>query len=796
MFGTSLRLARTLPSRASALVRPHVLSLHRSVVVASFARSLTTTPSSGYAQIASGRVGGRVSTSGSRAVYDDTPVAIEDDSAEVDADPEQRPAATFASIKDTLHAPIFKAITQRPFKYETMSEVQEAVLALLPRLSNPPLPTTSQDGASESIEQAQDLLVRAKTGTGKTLAFLIPALEGRLRQLEAYKVQWERDNPDAPKAQAERALNKYAKSSVGALILSPTRELATQIATEASALMSHLPDMGVRLFVGGASKSLQYRDWVRSSSNDIVVATPGRILDFLSSEENVRAPLSAARMLILDEADTLLDMGFADALADITGYLPDIAQRQTFLFSATVSKQIREVARKSMKQDHVFVDTVKASDIDTHLHIPQYYTVLPDPKSQLIHVLRLLAHDQLLHARKAAANGGEQGGKAVIFLPTTRMTQMFSLVLQAMKAHFPWARDTHIVEIHSKKDQNQRTRASDSFRKNKTGYSILVTSDVSARGVDYPGVTRVIQIGVPGSRDLYIHRVGRTGRAGKEGRGDIVLLPWEGKYVSSQLRDIPMQHFSVEDGEKALNEAAEEWDQDPPETRVTAEAESRGGFTKRTSKSIRDRRVGFVRAPQMSSPVAPRLESLEDSLRTSVLPSLDEEAVRDAFASMLGYYAPRSSDLRVTKSEIVQGLKDWATGSMGLEQEPYVSSMFLAKIGMNDRGSSRNNSSGRFGGSRDNGGSRGGRPSSFDGYRSQRDSRPMDSRINSAGKYASKKNPPRAPRDGGYKPRAFGSESSYGSSKPSFGYGGSSSPYDNDRGDRRNNRRSSPSSRY
>ncbi|SCV69633.1 BQ2448_2653 [Microbotryum intermedium] len=790
MFGTSLRLARALPSRVNALSRPHVLCLHRPIVVASFARSLTTTTPSHYAKLASRKEGGRASTFDSRAVYDDTTTRIEDDSVEVDADAEQRPAATFASIKDSLHAPIYKAITQRPFKYETMSEVQQAVLALLPRLSNPPVPTTPKGGALESIEQAQDLLVRAKTGTGKTLAFLIPALEGRLRQLEAYKAQWKLDNPDAPKTQAERALTKFAKSSVGALILSPTRELATQIATEASALTSHLPDMGVRLFVGGASKSLQYRDWVRSSSNDIVVATPGRILDFLSSEENIRAPLSSARMLILDEADTLLDMGFADALADITEHLPDISQRQTFLFSATVSKQIREIARKSMKQDHVFVDTVKASDIDTHLHIPQYYTVLPDPESQLIHILRLLAHDQLLHARTAAANGGENGGKAVIFLPTTRMTQMFSLVLQAMKAHFPWARDTHIVEIHSKKDQNQRTRASDSFRKNKTGYSILVTSDVSARGVDYPGVTRVIQVGIPGSRDLYIHRVGRTGRAGKEGRGDIVLLPWEGKYVSSQLRDIPMQHLSVEDGEKALNEAAEEWDQDPAETQLTAEADTRGGFARRTSKSIRDRRVGSARAVQMSSPVTPRLESLEDSLRTSVLPSLDEEAIRETFASMLGYYAPKSSDLRVTKSEIVQGLKDWATGSMGLEEEPYVSSMFLAKIGMSDRGDSRRRSSGGYGGSRDSGASPGGRPSSFDSYRGNRDARPMDSRINSVGKYANKRNTAR----GDYKPRSFDSESSYGS-KPSFGYGGASSPYDNDRGDRRDKRRSS-SSRY
>ena len=264
-----------------------------------------------------------------------------------------------------------------------MSEVQAAVFSHLPRLSSSPSATAlaaTEADVPGALQQAQDLLVRAKTGTGKTLAFLIPALEGRLRALESFLAQYKLDNPEASAQQAKKALAEFAKNSVGAVILSPTRELATQIANEAVAMTTHLPQFGVRLLVGGASRSGQLREWMRAPSNDIVVATPGRMTDFLQSEGSIRRPVANARMLILDEADTLLDMGFADDIATVTECMPDNASRQTFLFSATVSKSIREVARKSLKKDHVFIDTVRADDVDTHLHIPQYHTVLPAPK--------------------------------------------------------------------------------------------------------------------------------------------------------------------------------------------------------------------------------------------------------------------------------------------------------------------------------------------------------------------------------------------------------------------------------
>jgi len=442
-----------------------------------------------------------------------------------------------------------------------MTDVQAAVLSLLPRLASSPAPNDTP----LEIQQAQDILVRAKTGTGKTLAFLIPALEGRLQSLETFLNKFKEENPTASTSDAKRALADYAKQTVGALILSPTRELATQIANEAVALTTHLPQFGVRLLVGGASRSNQLREWMRSPSNDIVVATPGRCVDLLQSEPSVRKVVANSRMLILDEADTLLDMGFSDDIATVVKHVPDNDHRQTFLFSATVSKQIREIARKSLKKDHTYIDTVPADEVDTHLHIPQYHTILPSASDQLVHILRLIAHDQLVHAREAAKNGGVGAGKTVVFLPTTRLTQLFSQILIAMKNHLPWGRDTLVVEIHSKKSQDQRTRASDLFRRANSGYSVLVTSDVSARGVDYPGVTRVIQVGIPGSRDLYIHRVGRTGRAGKAGRGDLVLLPWESGFVSWQLNDIPLKPCTIGETQQQVTELAQEWDENPEE---------------------------------------------------------------------------------------------------------------------------------------------------------------------------------------------------------------------------------------
>ncbi|BGP51288.1 hypothetical protein JCM10450v2_007217 [Rhodotorula kratochvilovae] len=678
--------------------------------------------------------------------------ALEEDAPSEEVAPAE-PPKTYKSIQATLHAPVYRAITEKPFRYETMTDVQAAVLSRLPRLSSSP---KRLDDAGNEISAAQDLLVRAKTGTGKTLAFLIPALEGRLNELETFLETYKRENPSASSHEAKKALAAHAKSSVGAIILSPTRELATQIANEAIALTAHLPQFGVRLLVGGASKSNQLREWMRSPSNDIVVATPGRCVDMLQTEPTIRRSLADTRLLILDEADTLLDMGFSDDIATVSKHLPDVDSRQTFLFSATVSKQIREVARKSLKKDHEYLDTVPVDEVDTHMHIPQYHTILPRAEDQLVHVLRLIAHDQLLWAREAAKNGGNGGGKTVVFLPTTRMTELFASILQQMKAHLPWGRDTLVIEIHSKKNQQQRTRASDLFRRASTGYSVLVTSDVSARGVDYPGVTRVVQVGVPPSRDMYIHRVGRTGRAGKAGRGDLVLLPWESGFISWQLNDVPLKPCTVGDLERELTTLASEWDSNP----AVATGASSAAAPARRDRFSRDRPA--PRTMALPDVLSPRLESLNESLKTNILPSLDTITVRETFASLLGYYLNKAHELRTTKQVVLTGLKRWSVEALGLEDEPYVSDEFLKRLGMNDGRTKHRGKGGPRFERRDDGGS--GKPWEKRGHVGSRSSRSFD-----------RGDRPERSFGGDRPERSFGGDRpqrSFGGDRPQRSYGG------------------------
>jgi ATP-dependent RNA helicase MSS116 len=446
------------------------------------------------------------------------------------------------------------------------------------------------------------------------------------------------------KHEGGRVRRATARNSVGAVIISPTRELATQIANEAIKVCTWRKELNVRLFVGGMSRSQQLRDF-KKNRKDIIVATPGRMKDMLT-EPDVMEAVGDAQTLILDEADTLLDMGFSKDLNEIISALPK--QRQTFLFSATVSPQIRDVARKSLKPDHQFIDCVPKNETNTHLHIPQYYTILPSAAEQIPHTLKLIAHDQMLNP----------SSKVILFLPTTKMTMLWATMLRELNSVLP--NRTAIHEIHSGLDQRRRSRASDAFR-NDSRPSILVTSDVSARGVDYPGVTRVVQVGVPSSGEQYIHRVGRTGRGGKEGgRGDIVLLPIEAGFIQ-ELNKVPIKSVSVDEITEAL-------------------------------------------APILSSE---QLKAIDTKVN-ELLPSLDPEAIREVYTSLIGYYLGRSDTLRVSGMKIYEGLQKWSTEAAGLEEVPHLSPTFLAKLGLNKKPSFGKSGGGGGRGGFGGGGGRGG----------------------------------------------------------------------------------------
>ena len=197
---------------------------------------------------------------------------------------------SFATLRTKLSPDTLRAITDKPFKHVNMSSVQTAVLPLLPELARP----YDED---EPLGSPRDLLVKAKTGTGKTLAFLVPAIEARIKAIEKAGVDALEKNGGQPDSRVvENAKRTYARSTVGTVVISPTRELATQIAHEATKLTHWHKGFEVKLFTGGSSKPLQLRDFKRGR-NDIVVATPGRIRDVLENEGVVAEVLKTASIV-------------------------------------------------------------------------------------------------------------------------------------------------------------------------------------------------------------------------------------------------------------------------------------------------------------------------------------------------------------------------------------------------------------------------------------------------------------------------------------------------------------------
>jgi ATP-dependent RNA helicase MSS116 len=552
--------------------------------------------------------------------------------------------------RDTL-----RAVTDKPFNHVHMSPVQAAVLPLLPELARP-------YSGDESHGPSRDLLVKAKTGTGKTLAFLVPAIEARIKAIDKAGVDALEKNGGVPDARVvEDAKRTYARKTVGTVVISPTRELATQISQEAVKLTHWHKNFEVKLFTGGSSRGQQLRDFKRGR-NDIVVATPGRIRDVLENDPDVAEVLKTATHLVLDEADTLLDMGFRSDIDAIADFFPKTPIRQTFLFSATVSPAIRQVAREVLDKDHVFVDVVSKDSSPVHAHIPQHYTVLPSAKEQLPHLLRIIAHDQL-------ANPGNS--KIMIFLNTTKQTQLFTTLLHKLSKTTLPAR-SRIYEIHSKRSQASRTAASNAFRRDRSGAAILVTSDVSARGIDYPGVTRVIQVGSPRSTEQYIHRVGRTGRAGKGGRADLLLLPLEQNFARYQLSDMPMKELPHD---KLLNET----------TSLTEKFESDRAAYWNSIKAANPTMSESTTSDRLfRNDPSTALVNLDNEI-SAQFDQIDKEAINEAFVSLVGFYVGKASDMRVTRRSIYEGLQAWTTEACGLPKAPFISDSLLAKMGgLND----------------------------------------------------------------------------------------------------------------
>jgi ATP-dependent RNA helicase MSS116 len=350
------------------------------------------------------------------------------------------------------------------------------------------------------IMQGKDCLAKSKTGTGKTLAFLIPAVE---------------------------SIQNQPKSHVSILALSPTRELANQIATEAKALLSFHVGSKVVVFVGGTNVNADKKA-LAGAPVTVLVATPGRLIDHLQSTQGFAQTLGNIKVLIMDEADRLLDMGFKPAIDQILRSLPPKTSRQTLLFSATIPPIVIEIARNALRPGYAMIDTTGLAKDDsgsTHLHVHQ--EMLVAPFQDFIYAVGAALYEQI-------ANSPE-GYKILVFFTTARVTGFMAELFTAA--------GLNIVEMHSRKSQSYRTNASEKFRK---GENILMfSSDVTARGMDYPGVTFVLQVGVT-DKEQYIHRLGRTARAGKEGKGMIILSDFEDRHMTRELKDLPLHRVSMD----------------------------------------------------------------------------------------------------------------------------------------------------------------------------------------------------------------------------------------------------------
>ncbi|KAI3626237.1 hypothetical protein CBS9595_001598 [Malassezia furfur] len=579
------------------------------------------------------------------------------------------------SLRANVQPETYRALTQAPFRFTQMTDVQSRVLSLLPELGQAGLVDT---GVPLSDAEGRDLLVKARTGTGKTVAFLVPAIESRRRALDAADHgQWtdafqkfvEASGEgkllasDAPRSSA-RLLNLFQKRSVGALILSPTRELATQIANEARKLLSHQSHLNVHLLVGGNDRRAQCDAW-RKLSRDVVVATPGRLMDLMNDAE-FRAPLSTTQTLVLDEADMLLELGFREDIQHIIQALPPASKRATMLFSATINPNIEAIARATLHRNHRFIDCVPPGEDAVHTRIPQYVTTLTDPAEVYSHVLRVVARDQLVHGVQS---------KVMVFFSTTRQTRAASQVLRKASDTLPFEQATRVFDIHSDMDQSKRNKVATRFRTCTTAPSVLVTSDVSARGVDYPGVTQVVQVGIPSSPEIYVHRVGRTGRGNRDGRADLVLMDWEDAFVTWDLQDMPLQRLAPADLAREVEQRAADADA----ADVPPEPQQRG----RGARSVRPRREERLADHR---PTAPRLTAT--SLGAAVAHAcagIDAELSHGVFTSLIGFYASRASTLRLHKGELVECVASLAHATTGATERPRLSPYMQRQLGVHGK---------------------------------------------------------------------------------------------------------------
>src|SRR5438128_6443222 len=323
-------------------------------------------------------------------------------------------------------------------------------------------PTPIQRQAIPVILSGRDVIGCAETGTGKTAAFLLPILQ---------------------------KISERPRPGLRVLVLAPTRELALQIQKNYGELNRVKTNRSV-IAIGGANIRTQIAELRRGAC--VLIATPGRLLDL--TERSV-VNLSTIEVLVLDEADRMLDMGFLPAIRRVLSMLP--TKRQTLLFSATMSSDIERLARSTMIEPKL-VEVNLRGRAATMVE-QTAYQVAQESKTALL--LELLEREKF--------------ERVLVFTRTRRGAERLSHILTA--------RDHSVNRIHADRTQSQREAALRGFRDGRT--RVLVATDIAARGIDVDAVSHVISYAEPAAPEDYVHRIGRTGRAGNQGRAITIVAP-------------------------------------------------------------------------------------------------------------------------------------------------------------------------------------------------------------------------------------------------------------------------------
>ncbi|XP_009475167.1 PREDICTED: probable ATP-dependent RNA helicase DDX10 [Nipponia nippon] len=382
----------------------------------------------------------------------------------------------------TINASEIQRFSDFPLSKKTLKGLQEAQYRVV---------TEIQRQTIGLALQGKDILGAAKTGSGKTLAFIVPALE------LLYRNQW------------------TSADGLGVLIISPTRELAYQT-FKVLRKVGRNHEFSAGLIIGG--KDLK-EESERIHHINMLICTPGRLLQHMDETSYFYA--SDLQMLILDEADRILDMGFADTMNAIIENLPK--KRQTLLFSATQTKSVKDLARLSLK-DPEYVWVHEKAKFSTPATLDQNYVVC-----ELQQKVNMLYSFLRSHLKK----------KTIVFFASCKEVQYLFRVFCKLQPGLP------VLALHGKQQQMKRMEVYTCFVRKKA--AVLFATDIAARGLDFPAVNWVIQFDCPEDANTYIHRVGRTARYKEGGEALLVLLPSEEKGMVEQLtqRKVPVSEIKI-----------------------------------------------------------------------------------------------------------------------------------------------------------------------------------------------------------------------------------------------------------